>query len=103
MAAESVGRVLKRRSLGVLLIVLILALLSLSVAFYEKVFTSTTDVTLQTDSIGNQLQAQSDVKLRGIIVGEVTSVSSRGASLSATRRSVTWSGSSSPGLGRIRR
>ena len=78
MAAESVGKVIKRRSLGVLLIVLILALLSLSVAFYEKVFTATTDVTLQTDSIGNQLQAQSDVKLRGIIVGEVTSVSSRG-------------------------
>ncbi|MHA3702651.1 MCE family protein [Jatrophihabitans sp. YIM 134969] len=78
MAAESVGRVLKRRSLGVLLIVVVLALLSLSVAFYKKAFTSTTDVTLQTDSVGNQLQPQSDVKLRGIIVGEVRSVSSRG-------------------------
>lgn len=77
-SSESVGRILKRRSLGVLMLVIIVALLSLSVAFYEKVFTDTTDVTLQTDSIGNQLQPQSDVKLRGIIVGEVRSVSSRG-------------------------
>lgn len=78
MAAESLRAVTKRRSLGVLLLVIIVALLSLSVAFYKKVFTDTTDVTLQTDSIGNQLQPQSDVKLRGIIVGEVRSVSSRG-------------------------
>ncbi len=77
MAAESVGRILKRRTLGVLLLVIILALLSLSIAFYKKAFTPITEVTLQTDSVGNQLQPQSDVKLRGIIVGEVRSVSAR--------------------------
>lgn len=78
MAAEPLRAVVKRRSLGVVLIVLVVALLSLSIAFYEKVFTKVTMVTLETDRTGNQLQAQSDVKLRGIIVGEVRKVSSDG-------------------------
>ena len=36
-------------------------------------------VTLKTDSIGNQLAPPADVKLRGMIVGEVRNVSSNGA------------------------
>lgn len=78
MAAESLARVTKRRLLGVLLVVIVLGLLSLSVAFYDKAFTTTTTVTLRTDHTGNQLQPQSDVKLRGIIVGEVRSIRSKG-------------------------
>ena len=36
-------------------------------------------VTLQTDKVGNQLAPPSDVKLRGLIVGEVREVTADGA------------------------
>ena len=45
---------------------------------YDKVFIDVVRVTLETDRIGNQLQELADVKIRGIIVGEVRSVSSDG-------------------------
>lgn len=77
-AGDSLATVVRRRMLGVGLIVVVIALLSLSVAIYNKAFTPVTMVTLLTDSTGNQLAAQSDVKLRGIIVGEVRSVSATG-------------------------
>lgn len=63
-----------RRLMGVAFIGLVLSLVALSLAFYLKVFSSPVTVTLQTDRIGNQLQAESDVKVRGVIVGQVTEV-----------------------------
>ncbi|MDX6258460.1 MAG: phospholipid/cholesterol/gamma-HCH transport system substrate-binding protein [Kribbellaceae bacterium] len=53
-------------------------LLWLTYAFYAKVFTATVDVKLQTSHIGLQLNRHADVKLRGIIVGEVRAVSTDG-------------------------
>ena len=44
----------------------------------RKVFTETVDVTLKTSHIGLQLNKHADVKLRGIIVGEVRDVSTDG-------------------------
>jgi virulence factor Mce-like protein len=41
---------------------------------YNKVFTDVARVTLQADTAGNQLQEASDVKLRGVIVGEVRDI-----------------------------
>jgi virulence factor Mce-like protein len=55
-------------------LVVLALLLGLSVATYEKTFADVAKVTLKTDSIGNQLQEASDVKIRGVIVGEVRSV-----------------------------
>jgi phospholipid/cholesterol/gamma-HCH transport system substrate-binding protein len=74
MARESMGVIVRRRLLGLGFIAVILALVSLSVAFYNKAFTKVVTVTLRTDHTGNQLLTASDVKERGIIVGSVRKV-----------------------------
>jgi len=53
-------------------------LIALSIAAYDKAFTDVTPVTLQADRIGNQLSQNADVKLRGLLVGEVRQVRSTG-------------------------
>jgi len=63
---------------GVAFLVVLALLVGLTVALYQKAFTPVVNVTLQTDRIGNQLSPPADVKLRGLIVGEVRSVSSEG-------------------------
>lgn len=67
-----------RRLLGTAFIGMLCFLLWLTYAFYAKVFTATVDVKLQTSHIGLQLNRHADVKLRGIIVGEVRDVSTDG-------------------------
>jgi phospholipid/cholesterol/gamma-HCH transport system substrate-binding protein len=69
---------LKRRLSGVLFLVVIAGLIALTIALYQKAFTDVVTVTLQADTAGNQLSAPTDVKLRGLIVGEVRSISSTG-------------------------
>ena len=78
MAQESFATVVKRRMLGLAYLVVLFGLISLSVLVYNKTFTPVTMVTLKTDHTGNQLLTESDVKLRGIIVGSVRSVKSTG-------------------------
>src|SRR4051795_10715241 len=68
------GRTIRRRLQGVAFLVVLAALLGLSVAFYNKAFTDVATVTLKTDTAGNQLQEASDVKIRGVLVGEVRDV-----------------------------
>lgn len=68
----------RRRVLGVVFLAIIVGLLGLSIAIYNKAFTDFVTVTVQTDHTGNQLHAASDVKQRGIIVGSVKSVKSTG-------------------------
>jgi virulence factor Mce-like protein len=79
VAQESFAAVARRRLLGVLLIVVVAALITLSIAIYNKVFTKTVDVTLRADHTGNELIVDSDVKERGVIVGSVKSVTSHGS------------------------
>ncbi len=67
-----------RRVLGVGFIGLLCLMVWLTYAFYAKIFTDTVPVTLETSHIGLQLNQHADVKLRGIIVGEVQSVSTDG-------------------------
>jgi phospholipid/cholesterol/gamma-HCH transport system substrate-binding protein len=67
-----------RRVLGTAFIGLLCFLLWLTYAFYAKIFVATVDVQLKTSHIGLQLNRHADVKLRGIIVGEVRSVSTNG-------------------------
>ncbi|MCA0146044.1 MCE family protein [Blastococcus sp. LR1] len=69
------GRVIRRRLQGVVFFVVLALLLGMSVASYQKLFTDVAEVTLQADTAGNQLQEASDVKIRGVIVGEVREVS----------------------------
>jgi phospholipid/cholesterol/gamma-HCH transport system substrate-binding protein len=73
----------RRRLLGVGFIVVIAALVSLSIAMYNKAFTPVVRVHLVTDKLGNQLQVRGDVKIRGLIVGEIRRITptGRGAEL----------------------
>src|SRR3954452_13664629 len=68
------GHTIRRRLQGVAFLVVLAALLGLSVAFYNKTFADVATVTLKTDTAGNQLKEASDVKVRGVLVGEVREV-----------------------------
>jgi phospholipid/cholesterol/gamma-HCH transport system substrate-binding protein len=65
---------LRRRLLGVAFIAMLAGFVVLSIAFFNKSFSSFVDVGLTTDKIGNQLQERSDVKVRGLIVGSVKKI-----------------------------
>ncbi|MGW1023667.1 MCE family protein [Streptomyces sp. NPDC002577] len=66
------------RLYGVVFIAVIALLLGLSVAAYQQVFTPAVRITLEADTLGNQLEPSADVKLRGLLVGEVRSVRADG-------------------------
>ncbi|GGM60779.1 ABC transporter substrate-binding protein [Longimycelium tulufanense] len=64
--------------LGVVYVAVVAAFLAFTVAVYEDVFGTDVPVTLRAGQAGNQMQADADVKLRGIAVGRVRSVTSTG-------------------------
>jgi len=64
--------------LGLVFLLIVALFVYLTVASYRKVFTPVAMVTLQTDHVGNQLQAGADVKVRGMIVGEVRDIRAMG-------------------------
>ncbi|GAA3554658.1 MCE family protein [Amycolatopsis ultiminotia] len=66
---------LRRRLLGLLLVALLVGGIALSIALYNKSFSKFVTVKLEADKIGNQLLTQSDVKVRGLIVGSVQNIS----------------------------
>ena len=78
MATSSALGRLGHRTYGVAFLVVVALLLSLSIASFNKVFTDVVDVTLETNRIGSQLQEASDVKIRGLIVGEVRTITPHG-------------------------
>lgn len=49
-----------------------------TISIYNKEFTDVATVSLQTDKAGNQMRPGADVKIRGLVVGEVRSISSHG-------------------------
>ena len=61
-----------KKVLGIGFLVMLLFFVWLTFAFFNKTFVSTDDVTLKTSKTGSQLPQAADVKLRGMIVGEVT-------------------------------
>jgi phospholipid/cholesterol/gamma-HCH transport system substrate-binding protein len=67
-----------RRASGVVFLCVLALLVTLSVAVFQKRFTPAVTVQLHTDHVGNQLQVASDVKVRGLVVGEVRDVSTSG-------------------------
>lgn len=76
-------RKLGYRVAGLVFLLVMAALVTLSVQIYEKEFVSSVSVTLRTDRVGNQLDESSEVKARGVVVGEVRQVttSPQGASI----------------------
>ncbi|MGW2522740.1 MCE family protein [Streptomyces sp. NPDC001617] len=71
-------RVLRLRLYGVVFLAVLALLLSLSVAVYRQAFTPVVRIKLEADSLGNQLDPRADVKLRGLLVGEVRDVHADG-------------------------
>jgi phospholipid/cholesterol/gamma-HCH transport system substrate-binding protein len=66
------------RLYGVAFLAVLGLLLSLAVAAYQQVFTPAVRIRLEADTLGNQLDPGADVKLRGVLVGEVRGVSADG-------------------------
>lgn len=75
---------LKKRVQGIAFLTVLATLLGLSVATYAGVFDGGVPVTLEVDRVGSQLAVRSDVKVRGLIVGEVESISTDSAVEGAT-------------------
>ncbi|RAY11031.1 ABC transporter substrate-binding protein [Actinomadura craniellae] len=71
--------VFRRRAAGVVFLLLPVLLIWLSVAMYDKRFTEISKVTLHTASVGNEMHLHADVKLRGVVVGEVRKISASGS------------------------
>jgi virulence factor Mce-like protein len=65
---------LGQKAYGIVFLVVLALLLGLAIASFQKRFTPVVMVTLETDRLGSQLQESSDVKLRGLLVGEVRQV-----------------------------
>src|SRR5688572_13263171 len=69
---------LRRYVAGLAFLIVLALLVGLSIAFYTKALTPVVMVKLQSDRVGNQLSTHADVKLRGLLVGEVRRIESSG-------------------------
>jgi virulence factor Mce-like protein len=68
----------RRRLSGLVLLLVIALIITACLLNFNKVFKPVDMVTLQTATVGNQLSKQGDVKVHGVIVGEIKSVESDG-------------------------
>ena len=69
--------VVGRRVLGLVFFLVLVLFLAASFALFDKTFTTVVEIDLVTDSTGSALAPDADVKVRGLIVGEVRSASSQ--------------------------
>ena len=67
---------LRRLLLGLAFFLVLILFLGWSVTSYNTTFKKVVSIDLVTDSVGNALPSNADVKVRGLIVGEVRSASS---------------------------
>jgi phospholipid/cholesterol/gamma-HCH transport system substrate-binding protein len=67
-----------RRLLGLGFVVLLVAMLGLAVLQYNKAFTPVVWVTLRANHTGMQLNDGAEVKMRGVVVGDVRSITANG-------------------------
>lgn len=72
----------KRKLQGIAFVLMIIFLLYMVVALYNKQFIKTIPVSLRTDRIGNQLSLNADVKFRGVNVGDVRALTTNGETAS---------------------
>jgi phospholipid/cholesterol/gamma-HCH transport system substrate-binding protein len=69
----------RRRLAGVVFLAFLALLAWLAVAAFNKQFTPATMVTLYTDSTGNEMNINADVTVRGVVVGQVRSITANGS------------------------
>ena len=72
----------RQRLIGLVFICVLALLVSLSVAIFNKAFSSAAMVTLNTDAVGNQMNLDADVEYRGVVIGSVRSITANGAGAS---------------------
>jgi phospholipid/cholesterol/gamma-HCH transport system substrate-binding protein len=65
------GVLRQRKALGVIFLALVVLAVYLTYATFTKKFADYDEVTVKTSKIGLQLPARADVKIRGVLVGEV--------------------------------
>src|SRR5437016_2444785 len=63
---------------GIAFLVTVSLLIALSIAIYNKEFETVTTVTVQADQAGLQLPKFGDVRMHGVIVGQVRNISNDG-------------------------
>ncbi|WP_137228686.1 MCE family protein [Streptomyces sp. BPSDS2] len=71
-------RTVRRRLAGVTFLLVPAVLVWVSVSVYEKDFTDDATVTVRTGSVGNEMHDNADVKLRGVVIGQVRSIATDG-------------------------
>lgn len=69
---------------GIAFLTAIALLIGLSIAVYQKVFDSVTTVTIQADRAGLQLAKFGDVRIHGVLVGQVRGIAEKGNQASIT-------------------
>jgi phospholipid/cholesterol/gamma-HCH transport system substrate-binding protein len=79
-ARRSAGRAAtaRRRTAGLVFLLVPALLAWLAVAVYHKDFTDSAAVTVRTGSVGNEMHQGADVKLRGVVVGRVSAIHADG-------------------------
>ncbi|MFE5093513.1 MCE family protein [Streptomyces sp. NPDC056638] len=68
----------RRRLAGVSFLLVPAVLVWVSVAVYNKDFTHDATVTVRTGTVGNEMHDNADVKLRGVVVGQVRNITADG-------------------------
>jgi phospholipid/cholesterol/gamma-HCH transport system substrate-binding protein len=63
---------------GLLFLAVLAGVVGMTVALYRKSFTPVVMVSVETSSVGNQLTKGGDVKARGLLVGDIRGVSTKG-------------------------
>ncbi|MGW4227691.1 MCE family protein [Streptomyces sp. NPDC004980] len=75
---SSTAQTVRRRLAGVAFVLVPALLVWLSVAVYEKEFSDDVTVTVRTGSVGNEMHDNADVKLRGVVIGQVRDIAADG-------------------------
>ena len=78
MSSRSVAAASKHQVLGIAFLALLLMFVYLTYAIFTKKFVDIVPVKLKTSTVGLQLPALADVKIRGLLVGDVRRVESDG-------------------------
>ncbi|WP_078900980.1 MCE family protein [Actinacidiphila yeochonensis] len=69
----------RRRTAGIVFLLVPALLAWLAIAVYDKDFSHSDTVTVDTGTVGNEMHLGADVKLRGVVVGRVTRVRANGS------------------------
>lgn len=65
---------LRRRFAGLVFLLVPALLVWLAIAVYDKQFTDSAPITVETSSLGNEMHPGAEVKMRGVVIGEVRSI-----------------------------